>query len=165
MKKAPVKASAKAKTAESKPEKKTAKVAAPKVAASPKGGSTSGGKASAKTEVKKAPKEAKVAAPKAAKASKAAPAAPGHALPDEKQAIIEKFAQKNGDTGSPEVQVALLTHKIDRLIEHLDINKKDNHSRRGLLKVVAKRRRILNYLVKIDKNRYQHLIGELGLKK
>lgn len=160
-KKAAPKAPAKAKAAKSADKVTKTVKAAPK-AASPKGGSTSGGKAPAKTEPKKAVKEAKPA--KAVKAVKA-PAANGHALPDEKQQIIEKFAQKNGDTGSPEVQVALLTHKIDRLIEHLDINKKDNHSRRGLLKVVAKRRRILNYLVKIDKNRYQHLIGELGLKK
>lgn len=143
------KAPAKSKASEEKKEKKVTKTvkAAPKAAMSP-----------VKTEAKKAKKATKPA-------TKPTPAAAGHALPDEKQAIIEKFAQKNGDTGSPEVQVALLTHKIGRLIEHLDINKKDNHSRRGLLKVVAKRRRILNYLVKIDKNRYQHLIGELGLKK
>ena len=70
-------------------------------------------------------------------------------LPDDKQKIIEKFAQHKGDTGSPEVQVALLTHKISKLTGHLEENKKDNHSRRGLLKVVAKRRRILNYLQKI----------------
>ncbi len=86
-------------------------------------------------------------------------------LPDEKQKIIEKFAQRKGDTGSPEVQIALLTQKIDRLAEHLDINKKDNHSRRGLLKVIAKRRRILNYLQKLDDKRYKKLIKELALKK
>ncbi len=86
-------------------------------------------------------------------------------LPDEKQKVIEKFAQRKGDTGSPEVQVALLTQKIDRLAEHLGINKKDNHSRRGLLKVIAKRRRILNYLQKLDDKRYKKLIKELNLKK
>ena len=86
-------------------------------------------------------------------------------LPNDKQAIIEKFAQKKGDTGSPEVQVALLTQKIIRLSEHLEINKKDNHSRRGLLKVIAKRRRILNYLQKLDEKRYKKLIESLGLKK
>jgi len=86
-------------------------------------------------------------------------------MPEDKQKIIEKFAQKKGDTGSPEVQVALLSFKIDKLVEHLDENKKDNHSRRGLLKVVAKRRRILNYLQKLDEKRYKKLIKELGLKK
>jgi len=82
-----------------------------------------------------------------------------------KQEIIETFAQKNGDTGSPEVQVALLSNKIGRLIEHLNENKKDNHSRRGLLKIVAKRRRILSYLQGMDDGRYKGLIGKLGLKK
>jgi small subunit ribosomal protein S15 len=86
-------------------------------------------------------------------------------LPDDKQKIIVKFAQKKGDTGSPEVQVALLSHKIYKLSEHLEINKKDNHSRRGLLKVIAKRRRILNYLQKIDEIRYKKLLKEVGLKK
>lgn len=86
-------------------------------------------------------------------------------LPDDKQKIIEEFAQKKGDTGSPEVQVALLTHKITKLTGHLNINKKDNHSRRGLLKVIAKRRRILNYLQKLDEKRYKKLIAKLGLKK
>lgn len=86
-------------------------------------------------------------------------------LPDDKQKIIEKFAQHKGDTGSPEVQIALLTHKINKLTEHLEENKKDNHSRRGLLKTIAKRRRLLNYLQKLDKKRYQQLINELGLKK
>jgi len=86
-------------------------------------------------------------------------------LPDDKEKIIEEFAQKKGDTGSPEVQVALLTHKITKLAQHLEINKKDNHSRRGLLKVIAKRRRILNYLQKLDDKRYKKLISKLGLKK
>lgn len=86
-------------------------------------------------------------------------------LPDDKQKIIEKFAQKQGDTGSPEVQVALLTYKINKLVHHLEENTKDNHSRRGLLKVIAKRRRILNYLQKLNNKRYKKLIKELGLKK
>ena len=83
----------------------------------------------------------------------------------DKQKVIEKFGQKKGDTGSPEVQAALLSLKIDKLAEHLEINKKDNHSRRGLLKVIAKRRRILNYLQKLDEKRYKKLIKEIGLKK
>ena len=69
-------------------------------------------------------------------------------LPEKKQEIIDMFAQKKGDTGSPEVQVALLTFKIQRLTNHLEENKKDNHSRRGLLKVIAKRRRILNFTMR-----------------
>lgn len=86
-------------------------------------------------------------------------------LPEDKQKIIDMFAQKKGDTGSPEVQVALLSQKIIRLSSHLNENKKDNHSRRGLLKVIAKRRRILNYLAKLDEKRYKKLIERLGLKK
>lgn len=86
-------------------------------------------------------------------------------LTDDKQQLIEQFAQKKGDTGSPEVQVALLTQKIEKLTSHLEENKKDNHSRRGLLKVIAKRRRILNYLTKLDDKRYKGLIKKLGLKK
>ena len=86
-------------------------------------------------------------------------------LPDNKQEIIDLFAQRKGDTGSPEVQVSLLTFKILRLTNHLEENKKDNHSRRGLLKVIAKRRRILNYLQKLDNKRYKGLIDKLSLKK
>jgi len=86
-------------------------------------------------------------------------------LPEDKQKIIDEYAQKKGDTGSPEVQVALLSHKIQNLAAHLEINKKDNHSRRGLLKVIAKRRRILNYLQRLDIKRYKILIDKLGLKK
>ena len=84
---------------------------------------------------------------------------------EDKNKIIEKFAQRKGDTGSPEVQIALLSHKIIKLTEHLEVNKKDNHSRRGLLKVIAKRRRILNYLQRLDEKRYKKLIKEIGLKK
>jgi small subunit ribosomal protein S15 len=86
-------------------------------------------------------------------------------LPDNKQKIIEIFAQHKGDTGSPEVQIALLTYKIQRLTAHLEENKKDNHSRRGLLKTIAKRRRLLNYLERLDEKRYKKLIKELELKK
>lgn len=86
-------------------------------------------------------------------------------LPDDKQKIIEMFAQKKGDTGSPEVQVALLTYRIQKLVRHLEENKKDNHSRRGLLKIISKRRRILNYLQQLSKERYQKLIEKLGLKQ
>lgn len=83
----------------------------------------------------------------------------------DKQKTIEMFAQKKGDTGSPEVQVALLTQKIDRLTKHLEQNKKDDHSRRGLLKVIAKRRRILNYLQRLGPKRYKILLDKVGLKK
>lgn len=82
-----------------------------------------------------------------------------------KQEIIKLFAIKEGDTGSPEVQAALLTQKIKNLVNHLNQNPKDNHSRRGLLKVIAKRRRILRYLQEKDSHRYGELIQKLGLKK
>lgn len=84
---------------------------------------------------------------------------------DEKKKIIQKFAREKGDTGSPEVQVALLTAKIDKLVSHLDTHSKDVHSRRGLLSMVAKRRRLLNYLGKKDEKRYKNLIDELKLKR
>jgi len=84
---------------------------------------------------------------------------------DSKQEVIKKFAQGKGDTGSPEVQVALLTEKITKLTEHLKAHKKDNHSRRGLLSMVNKRRRLLFYLQKKDLKRYQGLIKKLGLSK
>lgn len=82
-----------------------------------------------------------------------------------KQQIIDQFATKDGDTGSPEVQIALSTQKIVNLSAHLGINPKDNHSRRGLLKIIAKRRRILHYLQEKDEARYKSLIKKLGLKK
>ncbi len=82
-----------------------------------------------------------------------------------KTEIIEKYAQKEGDTGSPEVQVALLTFRINHLNEHLKINKKDSHSRRGLLKMVGKRRGLLNYLREKDIERYRTLIESLHLRK
>lgn len=84
---------------------------------------------------------------------------------DEKQGIIKQFAREKGDTGSPEVQIALLTNKINKLAEHLKEHKKDNHSRRGLLSMVAKRRRLLNYLKKHGEERFKDLIKQLGLDK
>jgi small subunit ribosomal protein S15 len=88
------------------------------------------------------------------------------ALPtDAKSKIIKDFGTKDGDTGSPEVQVALLTNKINFLTEHLKKHKKDNHSRKGLLKMVAKRRRLLNFLENRDQKRYKTLIKKLDLTK
>ena len=84
---------------------------------------------------------------------------------NEKKKIIKKFATKKGDTGSPEIQIALLTFQIKRLIKHLKGNKKDVHSRKGLLAMVSKRRRLLNYLLKKDDKRYQETIKKLKLKK
>lgn len=84
---------------------------------------------------------------------------------DEKKEIIVKFAKEKGDTGSPEIQIALLTTKINKLAEHLKEHKKDVHSRRGLLAMVAKRRRLLSYLKKKAEDRYAKLIKELGLDK
>lgn len=83
----------------------------------------------------------------------------------EKKAIIEQYAVKEGDTGSPEVQVALLTNRIEKLISHLKINTSDNHSRRGLLGIVSKRRRLMNYLEKQDEKRYAEVTKKLGLGK
>ena len=82
-----------------------------------------------------------------------------------KQEIIAKFQTHEGDTGSPEVQVAILTERINHLTEHLKYNKKDNHSRRGLYKMVGQRRGLLKYLERIDIERYRALIEKLGLRK
>ena len=82
-----------------------------------------------------------------------------------KAQIIESFARHEGDTGSPEVQIALLTERINHLNEHLLINKKDHHSRRGLLLMVGQRRGLLDYLRKTDIERYRSLIAELNLRK
>jgi len=84
---------------------------------------------------------------------------------DQKQAIIDEYRVEEGDTGSPEVQIALLTASITQLTEHLKQHKKDNHSRLGLLKQVAKRRRLLSFLKKTDEARYETLIKKLGLSK
>lgn len=82
-----------------------------------------------------------------------------------KQEIIAKFARHEGDTGSPEVQIALLTERINHLNVHLQVNKKDNHSRRGLLKMVGERRGLLDYLKNIDIERYRKIIADLDLRK
>ena len=83
----------------------------------------------------------------------------------EKQAIIAQYAIHEGDTGSPEVQIAVLTYRINSLTEHLKVNKKDHHSRRGLLKMVGHRRNLLGYLQKVDINRYRAIIEKLNLRK
>ena len=82
-----------------------------------------------------------------------------------KAEIIAKYKRDEKDTGSPEVQIALLTERINELTEHLKVHKKDNHSRRGLLKMVGKRRNLLNYLAKKDINRYREIVEKLGLRK
>ena len=82
-----------------------------------------------------------------------------------KQGVIEQFRLHQTDTGSPEVQVALLSQRIEYLTEHFKIHLKDHHSRRGLLKLVGQRRRLLDYLKKIDFERYQSLIQRLGIRK
>jgi len=84
---------------------------------------------------------------------------------EEKQKVIAKFQVKEGDTGSPEVQVALLTKRIEKLVGHLKANPSDNHSRRGLLGIVSKRRRLLNYLEKKDPKRFKAIAQKLGLGK
>jgi len=83
----------------------------------------------------------------------------------DKSGIIAKHGRKEGDTGSPEVQIALLTARINHLNEHLKTNKRDHHSRRGLLLMVGRRRGLLNYLMKEDIGRYRAIIAELGLRK
>ncbi|CCJ33539.1 MULTISPECIES: 30S ribosomal protein S15 [Caloramator] len=82
-----------------------------------------------------------------------------------KQELIAKFQRHEGDTGSPEVQIALLTERINHLTEHLKVHKKDHHSRRGLLKMVGQRRGLLNYLMENDIERYRKIIEELGIRK
>ncbi|MGR3363943.1 MAG: 30S ribosomal protein S15 [Maritimibacter harenae] len=84
---------------------------------------------------------------------------------DEKNALIKEYATKEGDTGSPEVQVAILTKRIATLTEHFKTHKKDNHSRRGLLKLVAQRRKLLDYLKGKDEGRYRDLIKSLGIRR
>ena len=119
---------------------------------------TKAAKAPATTKATKAPK--KVSARKASVQSANQPAPS-----EEKQEIITQFQVKAGDTGSPEVQVALLTKRIDKLVGHLKGNPSDNHSRRGLLGIVSKRRRLLNYLEKKDSKRYKAIAVKLGLGK
>ncbi|MDA8740111.1 30S ribosomal protein S15 [Rhodobacteraceae bacterium] len=84
---------------------------------------------------------------------------------EEKVRVMKEFATKDGDTGSPEVQVAILTSRITTLTEHFKTHKKDNHSRRGLLKLVAQRRKLLDYLKGVEDARYQDLIKRLGIRR
>lgn len=128
----------------------------------------------AKTTAKKAPAKKAVKVVKEAKATAKAPKAvkapkkveevvPAPSF--EKKEVIEQYQVKEGDTGSPEVQVALLTKRIEKLVGHLKANPSDNHSRRGLLGIVSKRRRLLNYLEKKDPKRYKAIAAKLGLGK
>mgnify|MGYP005871588887 FL=1 len=84
---------------------------------------------------------------------------------EEKQRLLKEYATKEGDTGSPEVQVAILTSRISTLTEHFKTHKKDNHGRRGLLKMVAKRRKLLDYVKGKDETRYRDLIKRLGIRR
>ncbi len=85
--------------------------------------------------------------------------------PDRKQELVKEYATANGDTGSPEVQVAILTERIKNLTEHFQTHKKDNHSRRGLLKLVSHRRKLLDYVKGRDEARYKSLIERLGIRR
>lgn len=84
---------------------------------------------------------------------------------EKKQDIIKEYARTEGDTGSPEVQIAILTERINHLTEHLKSNKQDHHSRRGLFKMVGRRRNLLGYLQKTDIERYRAIVAKLGLRK
>ena len=84
---------------------------------------------------------------------------------ERKQEIINTYKREENDTGSPEVQIALLTERINELTEHLKVHKKDNHSRRGLFKMIGKRRNLLNYLAKKDLPRYREIVKQLNLRK
>jgi small subunit ribosomal protein S15 len=86
-------------------------------------------------------------------------------VPEAKAELIKKYQLNEGDTGSPEVQIAILTERISYLTEHLKMHKKDHHSRRGLLKMVGQRRGLLNYLYKTEIERYRSIIERLGLRK
>ena len=85
--------------------------------------------------------------------------------PERKAELIKEYATKEGDTGSPEVQIAILTDRINTLTEHFKVNKKDNHSRRGLLKMVSTRRKLLDYLKGKNEDRYKDLIKRLGIRR
>ena len=85
--------------------------------------------------------------------------------PDRKADVIKAYATKSGDTGSPEVQVAVLSERINNLTEHFKTHVKDNHSRRGLIKLVSQRRRLLDYIKATDEKRYDQLISRLGLRR
>jgi len=84
---------------------------------------------------------------------------------ERKQELIASYKREENDTGSPEVQIALLTERISELTEHLKVHQKDNHSRRGLLKMIGKRRNLLNYLAEKDVNRYREIVKKLNLRK
>ncbi len=84
---------------------------------------------------------------------------------EKKQELIKEFGRQAGDTGSAEVQIAILSHRISNLTEHFKIHKKDNHSRRGLLKLVSQRRSLLDYVKKCNEDRYQAIIKKLGLRR
>ena len=86
-------------------------------------------------------------------------------LKEEKSKVIAEYATHEGDTGSPEVQIAILTKRINDLTEHLKTHKQDHHSRRGLLKMVGQRRNLLNYVMKKDIERYRSIIARLGIRK
>ncbi len=136
-------------TAPKKTVKKTEKVAAPVKT-----------KAAKKTSVKEE-KKTKATAVKVSKKADVVVPAPS----EEKLEVITQYQVKEGDTGSPEVQVALLSKRIEKLVGHLKSNPSDNHSRRGLLGIVSKRRRLLNYLEKKDPARYKGIAQKLGLAK
>jgi len=85
--------------------------------------------------------------------------------PELKDQLIKEYGTKEGDTGSPDVQIAILTNRITTLTEHFKTHKKDNHSRRGLLKLVSQRRRLLDYVKSKDEARYRDLIGRLGIRR
>jgi small subunit ribosomal protein S15 len=85
--------------------------------------------------------------------------------PERKQSLIQEYATGTGDTGSPEVQVAVLSERINNLTEHFKTHVKDNHSRRGLIKMVSQRRRLLDYVRALDQKRYEGLISRLGLRR
>lgn len=134
--------------------------------------------ATAKTTTKKAKKTSVVKVAKAGKPAKPAKSAkqkqgieeavvspPAGGPSEDKQVIIAQFQVNQGDTGSPEVQIALLSSRIEKLISHLKTNPADNHSRRGLLGIVSKRRRLLNYLEKKNNKRYLEIAKRLGLSK
>jgi len=116
-----------------------------------------------KKAVKKTEKVEKKAVKKVAKVAKKEEVTP--APSEEKAQIIAEYQVKAGDTGSPEVQIALLTARIEKLASHLKTNNKDNHSRRGLLGIISKRRRLLNYLETKEKTRFKEISKKLGLTK
>lgn len=116
-----------------------------------------------KKAVKKTEKVEKKAVKKVVKAAKKEEVQP--APSEEKAQIISEYQVKPGDTGSPEVQIALLTARIEKLASHLKTNNKDNHSRRGLLGIISKRRRLLNYLETKEKTRFKEISKKLGLTK